>query len=106
GTPLRVGPGNDAGGWGISRTGTGHGGDCPDTPGSGCLPSHGISTETVVLSCPTSRGVWQSGAGRGRVAGTCRSIGSSAQNWGGCLQGRTIPAQRGVAAVQSHKSRG
>ena len=85
-------------GAGHSSNGDGARRSCPDTAGSGGLPGHRISTETVVLSCPARRGVWQGGAGRGRVEGPCRGAGG-APNWGEEVAAR--PNSTGSRVVQS-----
>jgi tetratricopeptide (TPR) repeat protein len=67
GFPVLVGIGHYLPGLGADGAGTERGRDGADAPGAGCLAGHGGRTTAPVFSYLTGRGVWESGAGRGRT---------------------------------------
>ena len=68
-------------GWALAEQGQGEEGIAQMRQGLAALQATGAEL-TAVLSCPAGRGVWESGADRGRADCAGRGAGYGRENWG------------------------
>ena len=105
GFPVWLGQGTVLQGWALAEQGQSEEGISPDPPRTGHPPSHRGRDISILFSCPAGRGVWESGAGRGRAGRTRRGADGGGQKRRAVLRGGAVSAQgRADARRQSQSS--
>ena len=91
---MWLGQGTVLQGWALAEQGQSEEGITQIRQGLATYQAIGAGILSVLFSCPAGRGLWESGAGRGRAGRTRRGADGGGQKRGAVLRGGAVSAER------------